>query len=130
MIKSRNVNIIDRYDWDKLVTDTYGKPYSIQQQDGCMDRQMIGLTIPDEADDYENDTLPEEVNHPKMGVSFAAWLARDPNQPLNTTDVLRSDFGLTLWWNRNFYPDLQTLANDLHAKGLIEAGEYSINIDW
>lgn len=130
MIKSRNVNVIDCYDWDKLVTDTYGKPYSIQQQDGCMDRQMLELTIPDEADDYENDTLPEEVNHPEMGVSFAAWLARDPNQPLNTTNGLRSDFGLNLWWNRNFYPDLQTLANDLHAKGLIDAGEYVINIDW
>lgn len=62
-----------------------------------------------------------------MGVSFAAWLARDPKQPiLNQTQ----DYELRLFWHRNFFPDIQVVANDLHNKGLIEAGDYIINIDW
>lgn len=28
------------------------------------------------------------------------------------------------------YPDVQMIANDLHAKGLLEAGDYCIEIDW
>ena len=39
-------------------------------------------------------------------------------------------FGLSLWWQRNFYPDVQMVANDLFEKGLIEAGDYVIDIDW
>ena len=43
----------------------------------------------------------------------------------------RSDtLGLQLFWERNFYPDVQMIANNLHAKGLIEAGDYVIDIDW
>ena len=37
---------------------------------------------------------------------------------------------IDLWWKRNFYPDIEMVANDLHAKGLLEAGEYAIDIDW
>ena len=29
-----------------------------------------------------------------------------------------------------FYPNFQMIANDLHEKGLLPAGEYSIDIDW
>jgi hypothetical protein len=35
-----------------------------------------------------------------------------------------------MFWERNFYPDTYTVANDLYDKGLIEAGDYIINIDW
>lgn len=65
-----------------------------------------------------------------MGVSFKAWLARDPKQPLNSPDEWDRKNGLSLWWQRNFYPDVQMVANDLYEKGLIEAGEYVIDIDW
>jgi hypothetical protein len=126
-LKIKTVKMIDVQDWDDLVVKTYGRPYSFQQQDDCKDRGVVGLTVPEEANDYENDTVPEIVNHEEMGVSFAAWLARDPKQPLPG----RSDeWAVSLWWDRNFYPDVQMIANDLHAKGLLEAGEYSINIDW
>jgi hypothetical protein len=126
-LKIKTVKMIDVQDWDDLVVKTYGRPYSFQQQDDCKERGVVGLTVPEEANDYENDTVPEVVNHEEMGVSFAAWLARDPKQPLPD----RSDeWSVSLWWDRNFYPDVQMIANDLHAKGLLEAGEYSINIDW
>ena len=35
-----------------------------------------------------------------------------------------------MFWERNFYPHVEMVMNDLHAKGLVEAGEYVIDIDW
>lgn len=132
MINVRTEQVISVQDWDKLVKDTYGRPYSFQQQDGCKDRQRFRITIPDEPYDFENDTVPEVVNHEDMGVSFKAWLERDPNklldEPRPSWDNGKSS--LSLWWERNFYPEVQMVANDLHEKGLIEADEYTIVIDW
>lgn len=130
MLKFKTKQVIDVGDWDDLVKSTYGKPYSFQQQDGCKDRGTHELTIPDEAYDYKNQTIPEEVNGEEMGVSFAAWLARDPKQKLDTEDEWAREHGVTMFWVRNFYPDVSMVANDLHSKGLIPAGEYVINIDW
>lgn len=112
--------------WDAIVQETYGRPYSFQQQDGCQSRGAVPFTVPKEAIDYENDTLPEKVNGEQRGVSFAAWLARDPKAPV----AGRTDYSIGLWWHRNFYPEFQMVANDLHAKGLLEAGEHTILIDW
>lgn len=128
MIEIKTVQVIEVGAWDELVTETYGRPYSFQQQNGCMDRGTFPLTIPSEyTDDCENDTIPEKINGDEMGVSFAAWLARDPNEWNGAPDP---GYYLDLFWSRNFYPDVQMVANDLHAKGLIPAGEYMINIDW
>ncbi len=127
----RTEQVISVQDWDDVVSTTYGRMYSLQQQDGCKGRGREQITVPDEeAEDFENDTVPEKVNDPKMGVSFDAWLARDPAQKLNTEDDWEREHGLRLWWCRNFYPSVQMVANDLHAKGLLPAGEYSIDIDW
>jgi len=129
IMKIRTEKVIDLQEWDKVVRETYGRPYSFQQQGGCKDRGNFYLTVPNEAEDYEEETVIEKVNGPEMGVSFAAWLARDPKQKLSDPDD-QYDFSLTLWWERNFYPDVQMVANDLHEKGLLEAGDYSICIDW
>ena len=130
MLKVKNVQMIDVSDWDNLVEKTYGRIYNFQQQDGCKERGTFSLTVPSHAYDYENDTIPEEVNGSEMGVSFKVWLARDPKQKLDTDDEWDRENGLSLFWERNFYPDIQMIANDLHEKGLIEAGKYVINIDW
>jgi hypothetical protein len=62
-------------------------------------------------------------------VSFKSWLERDPKQKLsNPRD--QNDWSLGMWWERNFYPNVDMVINDLHSKGLLEAGEYTINIDW
>jgi hypothetical protein len=37
-IKTKSINIIEVQDWDALVEETYGKPYSFQQQDDCKPR--------------------------------------------------------------------------------------------
>lgn len=132
MIKYTNKKVIEVNDWDKLVTETYKRPYSFQQQDGCKERGNFYLTV-SASDDYDDshmpDSVPEEVNGEKMGVKFSAWLARDPKQKLSNKDDQNS-WSLDLWWDRNFYPEIEMVANDLCKKGLIEPGEYVINIDW
>lgn len=130
MIKVQTKQVIDVNDFDNLVIETYGRPYCFQQQDGCQDRGNFNITVPDGADDFENDTVPEEVNGEEMGVSFAAWLARDPKEWNGITTGTDVSFKLDLFWQRNFYPDIQMVANDLHAKGLLPAGKYTIDIDW
>ena len=111
-----------------FVTETYGRTYNFQQQDGCKSRGTFKFKVPYDGDncEYENDTVPEIINGNEMGVSFKAWLARDPKAPV----AGRTDYGLDLWWKRNFYPDIGMIISDLHQKGILEAGEYLIDIDW
>lgn len=125
----KQVTMIEVQEWDDLVENTYNRPYSFQQQDGCKERGTYSLTVPGFAWDYENDTVPETLNLDDMGVSFKAWLNRDPKQKLNAK-YWDSPSAIHLWWTRYFYPSVEIVANDLHAKGLLPAGEYIINIDW
>ena len=130
-MKFKQVQIIEVQEWDQLVEETYGRIYSFQQQDGCKDRGVENLTVPVQHPcDYENDTIPEKVNGDEMGVSFKAWLERDPKQKLNSDDAWDREYGLNMFWERNFYPSVDMIANDLYTKGLLPAGEYVINIDW
>lgn len=125
--------VIDVSDWDQLVTETYGRPYNFQQQDGCKGRGREHITIgydPEYVYDFERTTVPEIVNHDEMGVSFEAWLARDPEQKLNSPDDWDRDHGLELWWHRNFYPTAESIGHDLLKRSLIEEGDYTIDIDW
>ena len=122
--------MIEEQDWDDFVVKTYRRPYDFQQQDGCKSRGIFHITVPcDYAEDfdYERSKVPEVVNGEEMGVSFAAWLARDPKKPLKGQQF---DHQLRLWWERNFYPHVYMIVNDLHKKGLLKAGDYKINIDW
>jgi|ERR1035437_3502707 hypothetical protein len=129
MIKYRTEKVIDAQDWDDLVIETYDKSYSFQQQEGCQSRGNVHITIPEEWDnDVDmNDSVPEEINGEEMGVKFDVWLKRDTKEWNGDKEDERF---LHLFWERNFYPDLQTLANDLYKRGEIEAGDYTINIDW
>lgn len=126
-MKTRITTVISDVDWDNAVIDAYGKPYSFQQQDDCKPHGTFKFTVPDYATDFKNDSVPEEVNHPEMGVSFAAWLERDPETPIKNEQYA---WQTHMWWERNFYPDIHMIANDLHAKGLLDAGDYTIDIDW
>ena len=125
-IPIKQINTITVQDFDELVRSTYNRPYSFQQQDGCKYRGLVAISVPADPEDYENNSVPEIVNHEDMGVSFSAWLARDPEQLLPHKDKSSTK----LWWNRNFYPDVSMIINDLHSKGLLPAGDYSIHIDW
>jgi len=126
----KNEKVIEVSDFDKLVQDTYQRPYEFQQQEGCKDRGMFRFSVPAELEDEEwPDTVPEVVNGEKMGVNFAAWLARDPKQTWPAEDKpeeMELQWAVDLWWTRNFYPPFQAVVNDLHAKGLLEAGDYTL----
>lgn len=126
-MKIQTKKVIEVDEWDSLVEKTYGRTYSFQQQDGCRARGVFHLTVPAKPNDFENDSVPEKVNHEQRGVSFQSWINRDPKKPIPNQ---KYDFELELWWQRNFYPDVQMVANDLHSKGLLEAGDYIIEIDW
>lgn len=131
MLKYKTVNFVDVADFDNLVTETYKRLYSFQQQDGCKPRGIENFKVPMKYPyDYENNSILECVNGEEMGVSFKAWLERNPEQKLNTNDEWDRENGLDLFWERNFYPCIDMVVQDLYEKGLIEAGEYVINIDW
>lgn len=126
-MKFKTEKIISLQDWDELVQKTYGRIYSFQQQDGCKDRGMFRFSVPNsETFDFENNSIVEQVNGPEMGVSFKSWLERDPKRKIPNQ---KYDWKLDLFWQRNFYPEFQMVANDLCAKGFIEPGNYIIEID-
>lgn len=148
----RIIKQIDCSEWDRVVKETYGKPYCFQQQDGCKSRGVEWVSTDmgewDEEDD-DVDTIPELINGEKMGVSFQTWLNRDPLTPLNPTDEelkkcgyyngkteeekfdwCSSESHRKLFWYRNFYPSADIIAHDLCKRGLLEPGDYQINIDW
>lgn len=128
-LKIKTEKVIDVGDWNAFVSEIYGRPYNFQQQDGCKGRGTYPFSVPDdyEPEDYEDETVSEIDTGEEMGVSFAAWLARDPKQPLKNQ---KYDFELNLWWERNFYPSVTMIIDDLCKKGLLEEGEYLILIDW
>lgn len=130
-LEPKQVFMLEVGEFDNLVQKTYGRIYDFQQQDGCKDRGIFQFTLPIESpSDFENETIPEKVNGNEMGVSFAAWLARDPKQKLNAKDEWDREHGLDLFWRRNFYPDVEIVVADLNKRGLLPAGDYIINIDW
>jgi hypothetical protein len=122
-MKFKTVNMIEDSEWDAMVVAEYGKPYAFQQQAGCKDRGVYEFSIPliCESWDYTNNSIPETTSTDKMGVSFRAWLDRDP---------VNMSYNNELWWHRNFYPDVTTIIEDLAAKGKLAPGNYLINIDW
>lgn len=130
-LKIQNVKMIDVQDWDNLVQDTYGRTYSFQQQDDCQERGVVNFTVPSKYHEDEeaemHDEIPEIINGDVMGVKFEKWLERDPKQPVGGSG---EQWMIDMWWDRNFYPCFDTVVNDLYKKGLIEAGDYAINIDW
>lgn len=124
----KKINILSVYEFDDLVEKTYKRIYSFQQQNGCKSRGVEYFTIPiKEPKDYKNDSIPEIINGKEIGVSFKAWLERDPDFWPNKEDP---HYYLDFFWKRSFYPHVEVILNDLHSKGLLEEGEYAIDIDW
>lgn len=121
-------------EWDRVVQEVYVKPYMYQQQDGCKGRGrelLYAYEDTEESYDFPNDTIPEIVNGEEMGVSFKAWLARDPKQALvSDGKIVSEQWQIDLWWKRNFYPSVEMIAEDLRKRGILEPGEYYIIIDW
>jgi len=130
-MKTRRGKMIELSDFNDKVRKIYGRVYDFQQQDGCKNRGTFDFTVPSKSpDDFENDTVLEKVNGPQRGVSFKAWLARDPKLFLKDDQDGTTQWRIDMWWERNFYPDVQMIANDLCEKGKLKPGDYTIIIDW
>lgn len=131
-LKFNSRKVVEVQEWDRFVTDMYGRPYEFQQQAGCRSRGVFDFEVPlkYEPEDFNNTTVPENCESDQRGVSFKAWLERDPNQKLNSECEWERERGLPIWWARNFYPDISMIIQDLHSKGFLEDGDYTINIDW
>lgn len=136
-LKTKTVQLIELADWDEFVSEVYGKIYSFQQQDDCKPRGTYPFSIPDieydaEEFDYENTEIPFEVNGEEMGVSFETWLntkVEDTEKHFQSVPYGAS-YANEMFWERNFYPSVETIIWDLHKRGLLDEGEYMINIDW
>lgn len=119
MLEYSVVRMVDVGDWDALVYETYGKPYSFQQQDGCKVRGTENIQAPrEQPEEFYPDSIPYEINGDEMGVSFETWLKTEPSKYED------------IFWERNFYPDTEQLLYDLYKKGLIDSDKYTIDIDW
>lgn len=130
-LKIKNVKLIESYELDKFIEKIYGKPYSFQQQAGCIERGIHNIEIIGEK--YESsddlpDTVKEEINGDDMCVSFESWLKTDPSEHKERNGW--SDWEVKLFWARNFYPCLEDVMEDLCKKGHIKPGQYTINVDW
>lgn len=136
LITITDTTFIDVSDWDAFVQEVYDKPYNFQQQEGCRGRGVYRLDVPsDYGDDYEDSLeIPYEINGDEMGVKFEVW--RDtPLKEIKTNlkNAMKDEYtnySLQCFYERNFYPCLGALVNDLHAKGLLPEGEYAIIVDW
>jgi hypothetical protein len=126
----KQVNMINVSELDDLVEKTYHKHYDFQQQAGCKERGVESYTLPiEDPEDYKRESIPEVINGDTMGVSFKAWLDRDPKQLLKD-EKENNSWTVDLFWERNFYPHPEIILNDLHTRGLLPAGELVIDIDW
>lgn len=127
--EAQKLIMITLQDWDEFVVSVYGKPYMFQQQNGFREKGTYSLTVPDKwaYDNRGTTEIPFEVNGKEMGVSFETWLDTSPE---DTAKHFAWDWENDTFWERNFYPDVRMIANDLHSKGLIEPGKYIIEIDW
>lgn len=130
-LKTNTKTTIPLQDWNAFIKEIYGKPYSFQQQEGCRDKGIYTIyipeTLPKENEDYGYDYDPSTPEKELCGVPLTVWLSRDPKQPL---EGQKYDFELEIWWFRQFYPYIEELEEDLARKGLLDPGEYTIIIDW
>lgn len=115
--------------WNEFVREVYGRSYKLESQEHYCNKIVSFLTIPTsyDSDDDMNDSIKEIVQGLEKGVKFKTWLSRDPLQPLLTRRY--DEWELETFWEENFYPDLQTLANDLYKKNKLDSGEYIIYFD-
>ena len=122
--------IIDEGDWNLFVESVFGKEpftYIFQQQDGCKEPGLYLVKVPPSE---EQESLDEEicykVNGKTFGVSLKTWLNTSKE---DTKSKVEKDYLNNLFWMRHFYPKLDELVAHLHKLGLIEAGDFYIEID-
>jgi len=117
-LKTKEATIIEVSDWDELVRKVYKRPYSYQQQDGCRGIGIYKIEVP--------------FCWAELEFSVEDWLSVEYTVPFTTKsgEVLKEKWHVDMHWEREVYPEIELIANDLHSKGLLKAGTYYINVDW
>ena len=110
----KEVKLIWEHELNELITATYGRPYNYGRWQEMGQDTMTQVTVPEEADE------PWEGGPP----SLEEWLAGEP--PATLTDAWR----IEQWWQTEYCPELQVVVNDLHARGLMPAGDYVMHVWW
>lgn len=108
VLKVKSVLRIDAASWDQLVVSTYGRPYSFAKQNGGKNSGAESFKVPCAVNDIGYEEIEELPFSGMMEVTFKAWLARAPDQPLPRQNEYLKD-----WWEHNFYPDVQMIAKGL-----------------
>jgi hypothetical protein len=112
-MRIENVKLISETEFSRLVSETYGRPYQLQQQGDMMGQDtMIRVTVPD---DGKWGCIGDEER-------FQEWKARDVTEPMDYTE--------RLWWLRDFYPPFNEVLDDLHRQGILPQGDYVIHVWW
>ncbi len=129
------VRMIWETEFSNLVSAVYGRPYQLQQQDAMMGQDQIErVRVPDE--EWDADWCLE---------SFHAWRDADATPPEGDRERwkweldwerLNNDEDCMRYSPGPFFavdiptPPAGTIMNDLHARGLIEGGDYVIHAWW
>ena len=102
------------YLWDddisRVATEVYGRRFSVidswsRCDEGVSQDTLIRLTVPD-VDDWRCPPVDR-------------WLATEPPDATDWSAVRGEKL-----------PSLQGVANDLHERGLMEAGDYVVHVWW
>lgn len=126
--KCENKKVIHYSDWNEFIYSIYKLPYNYQQQNDCQNKS-IEISIPrDILDNWDDgaDSIPYEVNGEEMCVKFDTWKNSDFKEMCKHFD---GEWRARLFYERNFYPDINPLLDDLYKRGLLEEGEYLILVD-
>lgn len=120
MIKlGKTVTLIDEGEFSRLVSKTYQRPYSFQQQGSMMGQDTIwefSLPLRYEPDD-------EYGYNDWEGPSLLEWCTT----PIGEFD---SEWKAKLHWHREYYPEFEAVIDDMHKRGLIPDGDYALHVQW
>lgn len=126
-LEYQNLRVIENYKWSEFISSVYNLPYNYQQQNECQNTNFE-FNIPNdlEEEDLGSDSIPYEVNGKDECVKFDVWV-NSKLEDISKNFEYESD--AVIFYNRNFYPSIFQILNDLYNRGLIEEGDYLIRID-
>jgi hypothetical protein len=124
-LKIEDVKLIWESELSELVTKTYGRPYSLQQQDEMMAQDTIlRVRVPEGLEPW-NESYDENPEGYTPLPTLARWAATE-----TPAEHRFPSYREEMWWHRNFYPCRDEVLGDLHDKGLLPAGDYVIHCWW
>jgi hypothetical protein len=119
-LTGKPVTLIWESDFSELVRKVYGRPYQFQQQEGCRGQETI----------YKFSVPAQPIGDHYQAVPMQQWLEATPPPPAEPGKYDSARYTEELRWDREFYPEMEEVVNDLHQKGLIDPGEYALHIWW